>query len=307
LPAVDNLTLLNLAAGTQVQYRAKLTEANGTTAMSAERTVRSAGPPVAVATLHCFRPAGDYDGWRLHMCGDVVDPAVLTLIAWDCPWPRTRVEDGWLSSTFRLLTTASWLTFSHAPTRRGQRADHPRTRRRPGLPADRRAECVDHAGRPDRLPEPTADMTAARRLLCAKDLIDRFFAEPLDVEWLAGQLMVSSRHFSRSFRAAFAETPHQYLMTRRIEAATALLRDTDRSVTEICLAVGFTSLGSFSARFRELIGESPTQYRQRCRETGLDELAARIPSCVLRRHTRPLRNLSGFEKRDAGPVNTVTA
>jgi transcriptional regulator GlxA family with amidase domain len=136
----------------------------------------------------------------------------------------------------------------------------------------------------------------ARRLLWAKDLIDRSFAEPLDVTSLARRVALSPDFFGRAFKRAFGETPYQYLMTRRIERAAALLRGSDLAVTEVCLAVGFTSLGSFSARFRELTGESPTGYRRAARNSGEADTAARIPSCVLRRHTRPTRNESVLEK-----------
>ena len=93
--------------------------------------------------------------------------------------------------------------------------------------------------------------------------MDRAYAAPLDVPALARSAHVSESHFSRSFKAAFGETPHRYLLTRRIERAKALLRDGELSVTEVCLAVGFTSLGSFSATFTRLVGESPTAYRAR--------------------------------------------
>jgi AraC-like DNA-binding protein len=132
-------------------------------------------------------------------------------------------------------------------------------------------------------------MTAApaiplsRHLLRVRDLIDRAYAAPLDVPALARSAHVSEAYFSRSFKAAFGETPHQYLLRRRMERAKALLRAGDLPVTEVCLAVGFTSLGSFSTQFRRFVGESPTAYRER---TGHDELAV-IPGCLVRRYTRP--------------------
>ena len=104
------------------------------------------------------------------------------------------------------------------------------------------------------------DLAHLRR---ARDRIDREYARPLDVEALARTALMSSAHFSRQFRAAYGETPYGYLMTRRIERAKALLRRGDISVTEVCMAVGCTSLGSFSTRFTELVGETPTAYRDR--------------------------------------------
>lgn len=122
------------------------------------------------------------------------------------------------------------------------------------------------------------------RLRRARDRMDREYTEPLDVPALARTALMSPGHFQRSFRAAFGETPYGYLMTRRIERAKALLRRGDLSVTEVCMAVGCTSLGSFSSRFTELVGETPSAYRARPHE----ELAG-IPPCVVRRHTRPRR------------------
>jgi AraC-like DNA-binding protein len=119
----------------------------------------------------------------------------------------------------------------------------------------------------------------------ARDVMDRDYADPLDVPALARAALMSPGHFSRSFRAAFGETPYSYLMTRRIERAKALLRRGDLAVTEVCFAVGCTSLGSFSSRFTELVGESPSSYRAR----GHDESAA-IPACVAKVYTRPVRN-----------------
>lgn len=123
----------------------------------------------------------------------------------------------------------------------------------------------------------------ARHLLRVRDLIDRAYAEQLDIAALARSASVSPAYFSRSFKAAFGETPHQYLMSRRMERAKALLRDADTSVTEVCLSVGFTSLGSFSTQFRRFVGASPSAYRER---DGHDELA-RLPHCYVRMWTRP--------------------
>src|SRR5581483_10317638 len=102
-----------------------------------------------------------------------------------------------------------------------------------------------------------------RRMLRARDAMDRAYAEPLDVPSLAGIAYVSPEHFIRTFRATFGETPHRYLQRRRVERAMFLLRETGRSVTDICLAVGFTSLGTFSRTFRDIVGESPSAYRKR--------------------------------------------
>jgi len=101
-----------------------------------------------------------------------------------------------------------------------------------------------------------------RRLLRARDAMDRAYAEPLDVRTVAAVAHISEAHFSRSFRAVFGETPHRYLQRRRVERSMFLLRETDRSVTDICLDVGFTSLGTFSRMFREIVGETPSAYRQ---------------------------------------------
>ena len=127
-----------------------------------------------------------------------------------------------------------------------------------------------------------ADLVGLRR---ARDVMDRDYSRPLDVPALARVAQMSAGHFSRSFRAAFGETPYSYLMTRRIERAKALLRRGDLSVTQVCFAVGCTSLGSFSSRFTELVGESPSGYRARRHDAG-----AVIPACVARIYTRPVRN-----------------
>ena len=123
------------------------------------------------------------------------------------------------------------------------------------------------------------------RLRRARDLMDRDYAQPLDVPALARTALMSPGHFSRSFRAAFGESPYSYLMTRRIERAKALLRRGDLTVTEVCFEVGCTSLGSFSSRFTELVGESPSAYRARSHDDG-----ETIPPCVAKVSTRPIRN-----------------
>jgi transcriptional regulator GlxA family with amidase domain len=130
-----------------------------------------------------------------------------------------------------------------------------------------------------------ANLDDLARLRRARDTMDRDYARPLDVPALARVALMSAGHFSRSFRAAYGETPYNYLMTRRIERAKALLRRGDLSVTEVCFAVGCTSLGSFSSRFSELVGESPSAYRARGHEDG-----ATIPACVAKIYTRPVRN-----------------
>ncbi|MFB6714656.1 helix-turn-helix transcriptional regulator [Streptomyces sp. NPDC056237] len=130
--------------------------------------------------------------------------------------------------------------------------------------------------------------------------MDRSYAEPLDVPALARASHMSPGHFSRSFRAAFGETPYSYLMTRRIERAKALLRRGDLSVTEVCFAVGCTSLGSFSSRFTELVGESPSAYRARAHEQG-----AGIPACVAKILTRPVRDKERDRTRKAEPTGNA--
>jgi AraC-like DNA-binding protein len=128
------------------------------------------------------------------------------------------------------------------------------------------------------------DLAHLRR---ARDLMDREYARPLDVAALARAALMSTAHFSRQFRATYGETPYAYLMTRRIERAKALLRRGDMSVTEVCMAVGCTSLGSFSARFTQLVGETPTAYR--ARDHGA---LASVPGCIARDLTRPSRESS---------------
>jgi AraC-like DNA-binding protein len=135
------------------------------------------------------------------------------------------------------------------------------------------------------------DLAHLRR---ARDLIDREYARPLDVPAMARAALMSPAHFSRQFRAAYGETPYSYLMTRRIERAKALLRRGDMSVTDVCMAVGCTSLGSFSSRFTELVGESPSAYKAR------DHAAlAPVPACVAKLVTRPSRNREAQVSRPA--------
>ena len=129
-------------------------------------------------------------------------------------------------------------------------------------------------------PEEMADLAHLRR---ARDLIDRDYAQPLDVPAMARAALMSPAHFSRKFRGAYGETPYSYLMTRRIERAKTFLRH-GMSVTDTCIAVGCTSLGSFSSRFTEIVGETPSQYR------GRDHRYRQvIPSCVSMVVTRPRR------------------
>jgi AraC-like DNA-binding protein len=130
-------------------------------------------------------------------------------------------------------------------------------------------------------PEKLADLARLRR---ARDLMDREYASPLDVAALARTALMSTAHFSRQFRDAYGETPYAYLMTRRIERAKALLRRGDLSVTDVCMAVGCTSLGSFSARFTQLVGQTPTAYR-----AGDHHALATVPGCVAKQVTRPSR------------------
>lgn len=140
----------------------------------------------------------------------------------------------------------------------------------------------------------STDLDELRRLRRARDRMDREYALPLDVESLARTACMSTAHFSRRFRAAYDETPYAYLMTRRVERAMALLRRGDRSVTEVCVAVGCTSLGSFSARFTELVGTTPSAYR----EADHDDVAA-MWSCHTMVVTRPGRDRAVPEKRSA--------
>src|SRR5881409_4030373 len=128
-----------------------------------------------------------------------------------------------------------------------------------------------------------AFVPSARHLLRAKDLADARYAQPLDVDEMAGAAGLSRAHFSREFRRTFGESPHAYLLTRRLERAAALLRNTDRSVADICFTVGLRSVGSFTTSFRRVYGLSPTAYR--AAHPPLER--ARIATCVLQAYARP--------------------
>jgi transcriptional regulator GlxA family with amidase domain len=119
-----------------------------------------------------------------------------------------------------------------------------------------------------------------RRMLRARDAMDRTFAEPLCIPRLANIAEVSEAHFIRTFRATFGETPHRYLQRRRVERAMFLLRSTDRPITDICFDVGFSSLGTFSRTFHDIVGESPTTFRQRGRMPA-------VPTCFMMAWARP--------------------
>ncbi len=134
-------------------------------------------------------------------------------------------------------------------------------------------------------PAATQHLRDLARLRRVRDRIDREYAQPLDVEALARGAHMSAGHLSREFRLAYGESPYGYLMTRRIERAMALLRRGDLSVTEVCFAVGCSSLGSFSSRFSELVGMPPSAYR---RHEG--SATAGMPSCVAKQVTKPIRN-----------------
>ncbi|GAA0372190.1 hypothetical protein GCM10009530_22970 [Microbispora corallina] len=131
-------------------------------------------------------------------------------------------------------------------------------------------------------PQRLRDLALLRRV---RDRMDREYARPLDVEALARGVNMSAGHLSREFRRAYGESPYAYLMTRRIERAMALLRRGDLSVTEVCFAVGCSSLGTFSTRFTELVGMPPSTYRREAARA-----TAGLPSCVAKQVTRPIRN-----------------
>jgi AraC-like DNA-binding protein len=134
-------------------------------------------------------------------------------------------------------------------------------------------------------PAPEQRLRDLARLRRVRDRMDREYAQPLDVEALAHGAHMSAGHLSREFKLAYGESPYSYLMTRRIERAMALLRRGDLSVTEVCFVVGCASLGTFSTRFTELVGMSPSAYRSQAART-----TAGLPACVAKQVTRPVRN-----------------
>jgi AraC-like DNA-binding protein len=141
-----------------------------------------------------------------------------------------------------------------------------------------------------------APVPAARHLLRAKDLVDRRYADPIDVAAMAREAKLSRAHFSREFRRTFGETPHQYLLTRRLERAAALLRNTDHSVASICMAVGLASVGSFTTSFGRAYGMSPVAYRSTQPPASLQ---ARVPLCIVQARARPT---SRTFREDGGTV-----
>ena len=142
----------------------------------------------------------------------------------------------------------------------------------------------------------TTFVPAARHLLKAKDLADARYADPLEVDDMARAAGLSRAHFSREFRAAFGESPHTYLLTRRMERAAALLRNTDRSVADVCLSVGLQSIGSFTTSFKRTYGVTPTAYR-----AAYPPAAARamLPACVVRFFGRPQHSTNGEDSPSA--------
>jgi len=142
------------------------------------------------------------------------------------------------------------------------------------------------------------DLVLLRRV---RDRIDREYAQPLDVEALARGVHMSAGHLSREFKRAYGEPPYSYLMTRRIERAMALLRRGDLSVTDVCFEVGCSSLGTFSTRFTELVGVSPSAYRDRM-AAEMAESAGETPSCITKQVTRPIRNTSTSIRNGEAPL-----
>ena len=138
--------------------------------------------------------------------------------------------------------------------------------------------------------EPDPRLRDLALLRQVRDRIDRDYAQPLDVEGLARGVHMSAGHLSREFRRAYGESPYSYLMTRRIERAMTLLRRGELSVTDVCFEVGFSSLGTFSTRFTELVGVPPSQYRREAADT-----VTGIPPCMAKRVTRPIRNREAAE------------
>ena len=139
-----------------------------------------------------------------------------------------------------------------------------------------------------------------RRLLRARDAMDSAYAQPLDVSAIAAVALMSEAHFSRSFRATFGETPHRYLQRRRVERAMFLLAETDRSVTDICLDVGFMSIGTFSRTFHDIVGETPSEYR-------LSHGPVMAPNCIWMVGTRPAATKVGGPARSSSFGEAIAA
>jgi transcriptional regulator GlxA family with amidase domain len=147
-----------------------------------------------------------------------------------------------------------------------------------------------------RAPTIPSYVPSARHLVRAKDLADARYTEPLGVDDLARAASLSRAHFSREFRRAFGESPHAYLLTRRLERAAALLRTTDRSIADVCFSVGLQSVGSFTTSFTRTYGISPTIYRQRYPPAAAHAV---IPACVVRAYGRPQRSTFGEDSGSA--------
>jgi AraC-like DNA-binding protein len=138
----------------------------------------------------------------------------------------------------------------------------------------------------------------ARHLLKARDLADSRFAEPIGVDEMAAAAGLSKAHFSREFRRTFGESPYVYLLTRRLERAAALLRNTDHSVTEVCLEVGLQGVGSFTTSFKRMYGMTPTEYRDTAPPASAH---ARVPACIVRAYARPQHRTF---REDSQPART---
>lgn len=145
---------------------------------------------------------------------------------------------------------------------------------------------------------PMGDVHPTRHLVRARDLIDARYAEPLTVADLAREAGLSPAHFSRAFRAAFGESPHRYLLTRRLERAASLLRRTDRTVADICFLVGWGSVGSFTTSFGRMYGTTPTAYR--AAHPPASDLA-RVPACMVRSRARPQNRTFREDPRRTAP------
>src|SRR5262249_35279880 len=185
------------------------------------------------------------------------------------PWRRSGAPGG------RARAARGRVLGPRRPAPAGRPLLQPRGRHRPGRHRAARAT-VGHVIKVD---------AASRRMLRARHKRDRSYDKPLDVAALARVALTSEAHFIRTFKETFGETPHRYLQRRRLERAMALLRETQQPVTEVCLDVGFTSLGSFSRTFTRVVGMSPTAYREAWRSGA--GTAGYVPTCVVMSWTRP--------------------